>query len=175
MSDGRGKRNAIAMALTCMALGAVTAQDGRSAEWKEPFAVTIACNPFKLFMGLVNAEVDLRVSKALSLHVFSEWLVGEWALSKSEHPFLVVRGGPRLHLPFLEHPDFDALAGPYCSYAWSEEASGDEGFGLGLELGLKYRLWRGLSVFGKGMVMYLPGSGRILPGLEALLAAGFGP
>lgn len=53
---------------------------------------TAAANPMKTLMGLVNIELEIRLTPHTSLHVFVEFLV-----RPADHPRWVLAAGPRLY------------------------------------------------------------------------------
>ena len=52
----------------------------------------VAANPMKTLMGLINVEVEVRMTAQTSLHVFLEYLV-----RPADHPRWVLVVGPRLY------------------------------------------------------------------------------
>ncbi len=55
-------------------------------------AASVGFNPFKVVLGLINIELEVRIAPQVSIHAFFEH-----ALAAGDHPRWVLAVGPRLH------------------------------------------------------------------------------
>jgi hypothetical protein len=123
--------------------------------------LAIAANPMKTLMGLINLEVEVRLTPHTSLHVFLEYLV-----RPADHPRWVLVAGPRVYAD----ANLDGLYGGLNLLllgARGEETAPDTGVGVecGYRMPLAGHLFVQPRILGSKSVSY--GSSSL--GFEALL------
>ncbi|MFH1609613.1 MAG: hypothetical protein ABID40_03190 [Candidatus Bipolaricaulota bacterium] len=153
----------VAVGLSLSSLGATVV-----AATEQTNPASIATNPFKFFLGLINVEFELQVLPHVSIHVFAEYLVG-----KAEHPDLVIRVGPRYY-PFAgETQASRLLLGLNLGYVWFKGGTGD--VTLGAEAGWKAFLNDQVFLLPRALLISPLREGGLLPGFEVLVGATMQP
>lgn len=127
-------------------------------------AHALGINPFKLILGLVNVEVELRGTQHVGVQVFAEYQVGQWM----DHPDLVARGGVHYYVS----PEDQDLRGPFAGLntglSWSSGPAGeDEGFFLGSGAGSRLVFGDRFYVAPRLVLHYLIAQKKLLWGIEA--------
>jgi hypothetical protein len=132
----------------------------------------VSTNPVKLALGLVNAEIEVQIHGAWSLHAAGEYLVADYAISRAEHPDLVLRAGPRWYFWADQDPEVSrAMIGATVGYTWSAATAGYRSLTLGAETGYKLFLSNRLFLLPKLLFTYSLGDRRGAPGLEVMAGA----
>ena len=125
-------------------------------------SLSLAINPLKPFLGLINLEFEYRFSPRISFHIF-----GEVLLREKDHPDIVLSAGPRFY-----RSDQKDTAGLYTGlnggFIWYRADSENSRLTLGGELGFKAYLGKSFYLLPRGLLTWPVGSTGVLPGFECL-------
>lgn len=142
-------------------------QNHPAPDLKKERSISIAVNPIKPFIGLINLEIEYQLSSQLSFHIFVEYLFQE-----ADHPDFVLSIGPRYY--FIGSTNVSGLYnGINLDYLLSKEDKPENGFAIGGELGHKLFINKTLYILPRGLVTYTIGSSLLLPGFELLGGVAF--
>ncbi len=93
--------------------------------------ISLAINPLKPFLGLINLEFEYQFSPQMSVHIFTEYL-----FKKADHPDFVLYIGPRYY-----YSSSDKVSGFYSGfnlgYTFFKEDAENSSIIVGFEIGDK--------------------------------------
>lgn len=122
-------------------------------------------NPVKAVMGLINFEIEYAFLPRFSTSLAAEYLVTDRALSRSEHPDLVVRLEPRYY--FLGGGfGWGPFAGAHLGYSHSSSLQPADELFVGVAAGYRAAISGRFFVAPRGLLSYAIGQARIVPGFE---------
>ncbi len=125
-------------------------------------AISLAINPMKPFLGLINLEFEYQFSPQMSVHIFAEYL-----FRKTDHPDFVLYIGPRYY-----YSSSDKVSGLYSGlnlgYTFFKEDAANNTITIGGELGYKIFINDLFFVLPRGLITYPIRTPKVLPGFECL-------
>lgn len=142
------------------ALGArtFTASDNQSQT-----TLSLAFNPVKPFMGLINLEIEYRFSNRMAVHIFMEYLVKE-----ADHPDMVISCGPRLYNSDSVNAS-DFFWGVNLGYIWYRNEPAVSSITAGGEAGYRGSIADRSYLLPRAIITCPLRSPKLLPGAEMLV------
>ncbi len=137
----------------------------------EPFTIfdtqsqttlSLAFNPVKPFIGLINLEIECRFTNRMAVHLFMEYLVKE-----VDHPDIVISFGPRLYNNDGANTS-DFFWGVNLGYLWFRNDSAVSSFTAGGEAGYRGLITDRLYLLPRAFITCPLRSPKLLPGAEML-------
>ena len=125
-------------------------------------AISLAINPLKPFLGLINLEFEYQFSPHMSVHIFTEYLY-----KKADHPDFVLYIGPRYYYSSSSKAS-GLYSGFNLGYTLFKGDTKNGSIFIGGELGCKIYANDSIFFLPRGLIMYPIGTSKVLPGFECL-------
>lgn len=141
--------------------------------FNDPGTFFFSFNPAKLIMGLINIKFEYQINPSVSLSLFSEYLVLDYAIRRENHPDFLIKTSAHYHMfGTKEYGDNNDLAWSLdVGYMFSKTNRANSSLFIGSDIGYRY-LFRGSFFLNPKIGMTIPlNDTRFLPGVECL--AGF--
>ena len=125
---------------------------------------SIAINPAKILMALINLDFEYRLSSQIAIHISGEYLIIE-----RDHPDLVIRLGPRYYFSANEYDQSGFYSGLNLGYLWYIDRPKESSSDIGVEFGYEWLIRDSIFMLPRGLIATPIKSPKPIPGFEVLL------
>ena len=139
------------------------AQSFSTSEPQSQTTLSLAFNPVKPFIGLINLEIEYRFSNRMAVHIFMEYLFRE-----ADHPDIVISSGPRVYGSESVNAS-DIFWGFNLGYLWFRDESAVSSITAGGEAGYRGVITDQLYLLPRVIITCPLREPQLLPGAEMLI------
>lgn len=133
-----------------------------TSDYQREKTISLAINPLKPFLGLINLEFEYQLSPQISVHIFVEYLFKE-----SDHPDFVLYMGPRYY--YSRYSNVSGLySGFNLGYFHFKGNIKKSTLTIGGESGYKILVNDLFYILPRGLITYPIRTPKVLPGFECL-------